>query len=497
MFLTPEDKYTSSFFAVCISLIVFFIFGTLLTVKYYSFGYYDWDLAFFSQASWNLIHGRPFVSLVGINFFGDHSYFFMAFFLPFFGIFHSPLVLIYAKLLAFIIAGYLFFLYAEKRLGGRIGILFLIMYFLFPPNIFGLLYEFNPEAFAPPVIFLMFLALDNRKFKELFFWSIVLMTIKENMALVAFMFSLWALVIADKKDKLFLGVFAVFCLAVFIYLTAFWVPSLRGLGHHAFTVRYPQLGSNALEVALSPFLKPREVFGALTTAQNGFYLFEIFGIFSGLAILTPWPVFLMAPLLLQHCLSSHFPEHTIFYHYGPTMAPFVFIAAVHTLFRISRFNKGKFLKNVLLAVLLGGTFVSAFSYRADFFLRLNIHNEVDIPAEWAMIKSIPQDASVVATFKYLAPLSVRDNLYSFHMVYDRAFQDLSGMRRSELNVGKAFSLPVNVEYALIDWNDSWLLGALLNDKDKVLERINAFLKKSPWRVVRQENKSILLRRDIH
>jgi uncharacterized membrane protein len=140
----------------------------LLESKYLHLGYYDWDLAFFTQACWQLLHGSQYVSLVGINYFGDHSYFLSLATLPFFAIAPSPMTLVFLKVIAFVVSAFLFYKIAYPQLGQAKALVLMLLYLLFPANIFSILYEFNPESFAPPILFWMFMSFEAKNWKSFF-----------------------------------------------------------------------------------------------------------------------------------------------------------------------------------------------------------------------------------------------------------------------------------------------------------------------------------------
>jgi len=175
-------------FIVC--AVSFFIWYILLFYKYYHFGYSDWDLAFFTQACWQLLHGSQFTSIAGINYFGDHSYFITLLTLPFFALVPHPLTLVLLKLIAYLTAAYLFYKIAYEALGGASALALMVLYIIFPANIFSLLYEFNPESFAPPILFWMLIAFQKRQWRSFLIASLLLMLIKENMALLVCAFGL-------------------------------------------------------------------------------------------------------------------------------------------------------------------------------------------------------------------------------------------------------------------------------------------------------------------
>ena len=111
---------------------------------------------------------------------------------------------------------------------------------------------------------------------------------------------------------------------------------------------------------------------------------------------------------------------------------------------------------------------------------------------WQLLNKIPIDAAVVTTFNYLAQLSTRAGLYSFHKVYDNSFQNPADIKHSELNTQAAFKLPHNVHYALIDLNDDWLVVTISQKDINEQQRIEHFLNDPQWKLIGQTDKTILL-----
>ena len=113
---------------------------------------------------------------------------------------------------------------------------------------------------------------------------------------------------------------------------------------------------------------------------------------------------------------------------------------------------------------------------------------------WGFVEAVPPQERVVATFDYLAPLSLRKHLYSFHKIYEESYQNLEGIRSNELNTGNSFVLPDQVHYALIDFKDPWLKQSLKFYLQKTSQRVQEFLKKVNWKVIKSDGSIVLLKR---
>lgn len=484
-------KRSLYFIPLTVCIVTSLLWCIVLTLKFYSFGYSDWDLAFFTQAAWNLIHGQSFVSLVGINYFGDHSYFFTFLTLPFFYLAPSPLTLIYLKVIAFTFSGFLLYRIANEELGERPALYILVLYLFFPGNIFGLLYEFNPEAFAPPLILLAWQSARKGEFTKFLIYTILLSSIKENMFLIAIMLCFMGFSKSPPEGRARWLILSAIYSGIFFYLIFKLIPSLRNLPQHAFMTRYLYLGDQPSDLLLAPFLHCKKFIRTIFHQINLDYICGLFNYLLIPALFSISKLLPAAPIILQHLLSHHMPEHTIFYHYVPTISPFIFIAFITTLKKLNR-SKPHWLTIILVGCSILAI-LSLISYTKQLRMRVALSSNTEVTRQrWQLLNKIPNDDAVVTTFNYLAPLSTRDGLYSFHKVYDNSFQNPTAMKKSELNTEAAFKLPDDVRYALIDLDDDWLVITISQKDINEQQRIEKFLNDPQWELIGQANKTILL-----
>ena len=220
------------------------------------------------------------------------------------------------------------------------------------------------------------------------------------------------------------------------------------------------------------------------------YILELFGLYLVPAFIGMRWMVLALPILFQHLLSNHMPEHTILYHYNATLSPFIFLATMQALVYC-----GRSLLLVASIICLGAfTVFQMSSYGPDFKDRIDLYRDGRQYVRQSFVDAIPKDAGVIATFDYLAPLSLRRDLYSFHKIYDEYYQNAQKIQQSELNTAQSFTLPPGVHYALLDLNDTWLqLTRKLNPK-KTEWWVKTFLQNNNWKVVRRYKNLILLQR---
>ncbi len=473
------QKSSLNYIARVLCLVAFVAGSWAVLFKYYHLLFYDWDLAFFSQAAWNLCHGSQFTSLVGINYFGDHSYYITFLILPLFALFPSPVTLLLLKVAAFVLSAYLFYRIIREDHEGWVSLVLLVLYLVFPANIFSLLYEFNPESLAPVFLFLVYDFFRKEKYKAFLIVSLFLCLIKENMLLVIFMFGFYALL--TKKSARFRWGWLTMLVSggIFSALVFVVIPFFRQMHQHAFWVRYQHIWEH-----------PLYFFSKVVTVNAG-YVGDLFGALILPIVLAPQNLLFSAPIFAQHIFSNQFAEHSIYYHYGSALTPYMFLAASTGLSRASQLLSGKAYKTfVILLVLL--SVGHAFYFLPAMKARFIVHKDNLDTVRWRMINQIPKDKGVIATFNFLAPLSMRKSLYSFHMTFDEAFQDSSYMKRSELTKDQPFQLPDDAAYALIDTEDLFFVRALKDQPELTAKRFDAFMKE--WVIQERQGSILLLRR---
>ncbi len=484
---------SNRYLPVAVCTVAFFTWCLLLFYKYAHFGYNDWDLAFFTQACWQLLHGSQFTSLAGINYFGDHSYFITLFILPFFALFPHPLTLVLLKLTAYLVAAYLFYKIAAETLGQTTALILMVLYIVFPANIFSVLYEFNVEGLAPPFLFWMFMSFQKQQWRSFFMASVLLMLIKENMALIVCAYGLYG--IFNKKCPSPVAWLTLILGAVTFYiLVADVVPYFRHLPYHPFIVRYEYLGHSLREIIFNLLTQPSKVMNMIFTGLNAGYIKSLFGPLL-LPVLFGWPLlFPVLPVLLQHMLADNPSEHTIYYHYGSTIAPFIFLAVMRTLgLCLGKFSRKVF--NAILFLLVFSLITFLYCFLDPFVYKLDYHRNDRLDAvRWDFVSAVPPQAGVISTFDYLAPLSLRKNLYAFHKIYNESYQNSQEMKANELNTGQSFILPDQVHYALIDFKDPWLKQSLKFWPQETSQRIRMFLREGHWQVIKSYGSIVLLKR---
>lgn len=492
--LSDESKkffQNSDFFAKIICVLHFLFFFQIHFWRYHYFQYADWDLAFFNQAMSQLLRGSQYVSLFEVNFFGNHSNFIAFLVLPLYRIFPHPLTLVTLKILSVSIGGYLLYFVSKEKLPFAIAILLMILYFLYLPNITGILYEFDFESLAPAFIFLVYIFYIKNRLFAFFICSFVLMSIKENMPLIIVAFGIIALI--DKKplkQKILWGAIPISVgILMFLFLTSFVIPHFAATQTHPYMAFYGHLGAQTSSGIIRGVLfNPQKVLLSLFEQRNLVFISNLFSPVLFLPFLNLKVLFFVSPIFLQHLLSSVGMQKSIFYAYALTLAPIIFLSLAMVLTMLFNVRKKifKFIFMSLFIILFTISLINLSMHQNILSRRFFIFKTVEAHLhrfQKDFLQIIPFEASVVSTFNFLPALSNKPRIYSFHRFIDSAFPQRD----------TSYRLPHDVDYALIDFNN---LILSVKSPEVAAPSIFRFFSENHWTPVKMADSTVLFQRNV-
>lgn len=462
----------------------FLAWAFLLVKKYFTFGYFDWDFAFFHQATWNILHGSSYSSLFDTNFFGNHSNLIVFFCLPLYALVQHPLTLVFLKLISYIFAAYILYKLGKESIGTTGAAILMAVYLAYPPNIFGLIYEFDFESLSPAFLFLLFYFYSKKYWKAFLGTALLTILVKENMPLIIITFGIYALFSRGRSKWLWGVVPFILGMISFYFLTYIFIPHFTQSNIYPYAGHYQQFGQSPFGIILSLIMNPLQMKRHLFTPVNLKFLFDLLSPIIFLPCLSPHILFLGLPILLQHLLSSSGTEHVIYYQYGLSLAPFFFLGALKTL-SFLRYRVKAFFYLFVLSLMLMTTFLSLQDNRLNMVRRLNIHQSAQNRLYWQMVKAIPKDAAVMATFNFLPELSSRRELYSFHKTFFYLYQDKKN----------PFITPDHVSYAMIDFDEPWLNYGFYVSPQETAEKIRKSFFNREWKVKQAVEEVVLFSKE--
>lgn len=280
----------------------------------------SFDMAIFTQAVWNTTQGDGFYSSIkgGISLLGDHFAPLLAVFALPYKLWPEPECLL--ALQAFSAAASMFPIFRIVRTSGRSSawaVLYAILFALYLPVRNAVRFDFHPEVAAMPLFFWAFAFLQEKRPWPASMFLMLSLLAKENVAIVAFMFGIYACL---KRDKSWgFGVFwALFSIVYFLGVVRFVIPALSGQP-------YAYLDGNFLEWFRAGW---RPLAQHLIRASTAEYLFKIFAPLAFTSFLDPGAFLLTLPALAQNLLSRNEMTRSIFFQYTATLTPFVFISSI-------------------------------------------------------------------------------------------------------------------------------------------------------------------------
>ena len=467
---------------VCIfAFIYIIIYGYISYNKYQSFSYYDYDLAIFNQVSWNTLHGNFMYSTIregvyekdGVQkriglFFKEHATPVILVFLPVYAVFQSPLTLLTLQTLFLGIASIPLFFIVKRQLHAGWGVMFALLYFLYPALGYINLFEFHTTCFVPFFILLAFHLYLKKSYLPYIIFLLLAMFCKEDISIIVFMFGVYAMVDFARKKQMRQGLkwaippmVAGLIWAILIYKVI--SPMLNAKGY-VFGEFFRAMGGNFGGIIKTAITKPvytlKFIFKVKPPMINKpLYLVQIFIPLLFTSFLSPLLLLIIIPQLFLYLASSKPTPSTIYFQYTASIIPVIFISAVNGIRWLD--SKICWRRNWVIpaAILVLAGFISCFIWGTQF--RLFSKDWVFVSAQTTgkynriiqsdhrdeirqhMVDLIPKDASVVSMFRFLAKLSSRARVYSLHPIYS-GVEDVTGI---------PYIPPDNIQYVLIDYED--------------------------------------------
>ena len=299
--------------------------------RWANFEYRTFDLAYYVQALWQLIHGRFQVSVEGVPLLGNHVEPIVLLIAPLFLLFRHPLVFVVVQNAALASMGPVAFSIGQRLgLDRKTALLLAGAVLITPATGYIALHEFHPEAFTAPFLLLMLHARLRGSLRAHWGWLIAVLACKENMALLIAAYCAVHVVLERKRPLAELRAWYLWPMALsilwFLVCTKLITPALNS-GSIDYLALYDRLGASAGDILLKAITQPQRIFGALfQSLSHGNLLWALLLPFLALPLLRPRWLLIAAPILLQHLLSWRSSEWTIYFHYAAPLLPLFWIA---------------------------------------------------------------------------------------------------------------------------------------------------------------------------
>jgi uncharacterized membrane protein len=471
--------------------------------RWANFQYRSFDLAYYVQAIWQLIHGRLDVSVENVPLLGNHVEPIVFLFAPLFAVFRHPMLFVAvqnAALATMPLVGY----NIAKRLGldGKRACLLSAALLLAPAAGYIAIHEFHPEALVAPFLLLMLQAWVAKSISRHWLWFVAVLACKENMAPLLIVYCATQCVAERNRGLAELRRWYLWPMGlalIWFVLSAYVITPALNSGNIDYVALYDQLGTSPGNILLNAIVRPQLIGSALLQSlTHGNLVWGLLLPFLCLPLLRPRWIVIAAPILLQHLLSWRSSEWMIYFHYAAPLLPLFWVALVeviaasdhwkHVPSIVSRTTGWLVIVGCVAAQIWVGPLARIVNTTADWF-----GAGQDRARKNAFIAQIAPASSVVAPLPYLSHLAMREKLYSLHYV----LKGLKTLSRS------SYQAPSPPDFVLIDYRDSATFdpgagfyhptmktvdGRIIPSSDRLL---HDFLKKAAWTVDEQDELTLL------
>ena len=236
-----------------------------------------------------------------------------------------------------------------------------LAYLLAPQLQSAVLTEFHAAPLAVPFLLWAFWAIEQARLWPFVIATLLVATVKEEMALLAAGLGLWRFwilagapwarfwisgeileqpKIQNPKSKIIsllvaIIAFAWFYLATFVIIPAHAV-QIYDTAESVYFGRYGALGDSPADIFKSFFTQPGLVWQIATEPVRLRYLWGLLAPFGLLSLLAPEIILLSLPLLLANLLSAYPAQYYGEFHYSAPLVPYFAVSAAYGLARLWR-----------------------------------------------------------------------------------------------------------------------------------------------------------------
>ncbi len=432
---------------VALSAFFFALWTWVSYARWANFAYRTFDLAYYVQALWQLVHGRLDVSVQYVPLLGNHVEPIVFLIAPFFFFIRHPMLFVFLQNAALATMGPVAF-----RIATRIGLrsreaLFLSIALLATPATgYIALHEFHPEALTAPFLLLMLQAKLSGSLRGHWLWFLATLACKENMALLLAAYCAVQCLTGRKSGNLLRWYVGPMCLALvwFVLCSKVITPAFNS-GNIDYGALYDRLGNGAGQILRNAITQPQLFARAIGHALlHGNLVWALLAPFLFLPLLRPRWLLIASPILLQHLLSWRSSEWSIYFHYAAPLLPLLWFATAEAMSLIQQPR----LRMVIPIAVLAACLILQVPLGPAKEMVASTHDwirlEPDRLRKNALLATIPKNASVTAPLPYLSHLASREALHSLHYI-------LKGLKTLSR---QPFTPPQPTEFVLIDYSDS-------------------------------------------
>ena len=391
------------------------VFGYLTYRQQSNYGTFGFDMGIFDQAIWLMAHFHtPFVTIRGLNYFGNNVNAITVLFVPFYWLGAGPHFL-YASQTVFLAAGAIpIWLLGRDRFGdGWAPLGLAAAYLLYPSTEWINEWQFRPDSMMiAPLMFAYWLATRRRWG---WFWVATLVTLscKEDAGLAVFAlgFVLWL-----RERQRAQGLFtAVAGAAWFLACTRLIIPWANGGGEPFYVSLFPGYGNSMFSILHNLVFHPSRWAHQAVDRANLTYYAQLFWPVAMVALLEPIVLLVGLPQLFINVISAEGYTNQIEYYYTSLVLAGIFLATVEACAHWGRTAGGR---RMMVAVVFAAALAGNVAWSPSP-ISVKFHDGFwagPVPRDRAInaaIALVPKNAGVSATYDIDDHLSHRVLIYEF------------------------------------------------------------------------------------
>jgi uncharacterized membrane protein len=390
------------------------VFGVLTWQQQSRFATFGFDMGIFDQGIWLVSRFRePFVTVRGLNYFGNHVNVITVLFVPFYWLGAGPHFLYLVETLALAAGAIPIWLLARDRLANGWLALGLSTAYLLNPSIEWVnWWHFHPDALAvTPLLFAYWLATKKR-----WGWftvaALAALMCKEDAALA--LIGLGA-VLAIRGSRREGGATAAVALLWFALCEKVIIPHANGGLGAFYQDFYGGLGNSVGEIAYNAVRHPSRILRVMTDGESRAYYKQLLGPFGYVPLAAPLVLLIALPHVTVNTISSFPNTHNIKFQYSALVTAALAIGAVEACAALSsRQGFRRFLVGLVAASALAGHATQSPSplsrnYRTGIWAAPAPRQA---SAERA-VHRVPRGAGVAASYALVPHLTHRVHIYEW------------------------------------------------------------------------------------
>ncbi|MCU0303449.1 MAG: DUF2079 domain-containing protein [Thermoanaerobaculales bacterium] len=301
-----------------------------------SLGTAAFDLGIHENLLWNTVHGEVFYSsLMGGHYLGVHTSIIVLLIAPIYALLPATETLLVLQTIALGAAAWPLFLLARRILGSEPQALLVALIWLTHPAVGGAnFYDYHPVAFAPVILLTALVFWAEGRWRPFAVAIALLLTVKEEMAIVVVLLGLATLVGGRRRAGL--ALVAVGALA-YVVLQHLVIPHFAG-GAHSYAWYYEEMipaGEGPRGLLTTVLINPIHALRLAATPDRLLFLFQLFAPLAFLTFATGRGWLLTSYGLAATLLASRPPLHQIGFQYALTLLALGFAGALLALERLA------------------------------------------------------------------------------------------------------------------------------------------------------------------